>query len=171
MFARMSSLSDRLHNLADASKGRCHSCVHQHVYDLPTGTRYWCRAFDREMDSETRNAIVDCPQWHAVRIKRAAEIAETNPLLQPHLQDDDHLFWRLKCYLDSAGLDLRTIMILANGPSITADDLDWIKSLDDRFGPEDPGRLRDILQALDGLGYSPVAKLVERVLRPEKDEG
>ena len=62
-------------------------------------------------------------------------------------------------------------MILANGPTITADDLDWIKSLDDRFGPEDPGRLRDILQALDGLGYSPVAKLVERVLRPEKDEG
>lgn len=168
MFGRMSSLSDRLHNLANSTSGRCHSCAHQHVYDLPTGTRYWCRAFDREMDSDQRNAVSGCPKWHAVRVK-PAEIAEANPLLQPHLSDDDHLFWRLKCYLDAAGLDLATIMIVSNGPTVRAEDLEWTLALDDRFGPEDPGHLADILHELRQLGYTSVAQTVERVLRPAEE--
>jgi hypothetical protein len=162
----MSSLSDRLHKLADSASGRCHSCAFQHSYDLPTGTRYWCRAYDEEMDAEQRNAISACTRWQPVRVAKRPEPADSNPLLQPHLESDDRLFWRLKCYLDSGDLDLRTLMIIANGPTMSPSDLQWIEGLDDRFDPEDPGTLGEILEELRGLGYQPLADLIGRTLQP-----
>jgi hypothetical protein len=166
----VTSLSEKLHRLASGAKGRCHSCAHQYSYDLPTGTRYWCRAFHKEMTVSERDRVRDCDRWSALKQDVREGIRDKaldNPLVRPHLDQEDRVFWRLKCYLDFAGIDLQTVLILTGKKPADRDSFAWVRSLDDRFSDDDPGPLSEVFQELDSLGYSNIRQLVEGVLRPK----
>lgn len=160
----MTSLSEKLRQVAGQAPGRCHSCIHQHTYDLPSGNRYWCRAYDKEMSEEERNAVRDCSRWRPLRIRQRVMKTQSDPLIRPHLDAEDVLFWQLSVYLSRAGMDLRTAMLLAHGPALKASETGWIDSLDDRFFGSPLAPLPEVLAGLRSLGYSSLCDLCQKGL-------
>lgn len=164
----MNDRSPTLLPLVEEARGRCHSCANQRRYDLPAGTRSWCRAFGVELSQEERDEVRSCPRWAPFRPEdhRPVPRALQNPLLAGVLQSEDRLFYQLKCHLDDRGLDLKTLMV-ASHPSIqSVADLAWIDTLDERFSSDHDKPLADILIALRALNYDSLCDMVERsVLR------
>lgn len=158
----MASLSEKLRRMAGQAPGRCHSCIHQHTYDLPSGTRYWCRAYNKEMTAEERDTVKDCSRWQPLRVRARIMKTTQDPLIRPHLDAEDSLFWQLSVYLQREGLDLRTMMMLAHGPALRVEKTDWIDGLEDRFSDEELRTFPDVIQALRDLGYNDLCDLVEK---------
>jgi hypothetical protein len=136
------------------------------------GPRYHCRAWGAEYDQETRDGVRDCPRWTPFRPLDASgrhQRLEGNPIFAPIVEAEDHLFWQLKAHLDAVGVDLKTVLVLAQ-PSITsAAPLDWIDSLEDRFSDDSELEQRveplpDVLAELRALRYDGVCDILRHLL-------
>lgn len=150
--------------IASQAKGRCHSCIHSRAFDLPSGTRYWCRAFGSELDAERHQEVRGCPRWAAFSPPvPATPPLQANPLLRDLINSEDLLFWRLKCHLDEWGFDLKTVLAIAHPGTDPERDLRWIDSLDARFATEEPWELAQVIGRLRALGYQSLAAMVELI--------
>jgi hypothetical protein len=162
----MSSFKERLLPLVENARGRCHACAHQRTFDLPFGTRYYCRSFHAEMAAEDRADVRDCPRWVPFRPADSSgrgNRAARNPLLAQMVDAEDQLFWHLKCHLETFGADLKTLMLIVQPSLRTADSLTWIDSLDDRFDDAELLPLHEVLDELRALRYESLCELVDRL--------
>lgn len=86
--------------IAERAKGRCHSCLHSRRFDVPSGTVFWCRAFNTQLDAEQHQGIRNCPRWSAFApVEPGPSGAADNVLLRELIDGEDLLFWRLKQHL------------------------------------------------------------------------
>jgi len=170
----MGNLSERLLPLVDQAQGRCHSCANQQTFDLPLGPHYYCRAYCAEYDQEMRDSVRECPRWAPFRpldaVGRSNRI-EHNPLFAPIVEAEDQLFWQLKVHLDEVGVDLKTVLVLAQPSLHSTVQLDWIDSLEDRFGDDaeldaekSVAPLTDVLAELDALRYTNVCEILRHIM-------
>lgn len=161
----MSSPTDKLSAIAAQAKGRCHSCFNSRHYDLPSGSRYWCRAFAVEMDEPTHQRVKNCPRWRSyVPSGQSLSAVANNPLLHDLIQQEDLLFWRLKYHLETRELDLKTVIALAHPGTSPSQDLKWISTLESRFDNQDPQTLEEVIAQLRALGYSSLCLVVEQAV-------
>lgn len=159
----MRRLKDVIAEVAEQARGRCHSCAHRQAFDLPSGTRYWCRAFGRELNEEEQAAVRDCERWRPLMMGARCR-AERNPLFQQALEAEERVFWQLKEHLVSAGVDLKTLLILTQPALRGTSTLRWVDELDERYEGERVAPLPDILRRLRALGYESLCQLVEQAL-------
>jgi hypothetical protein len=162
----MANLVDRLLPMAQSAAGRCHSCANSRAYDTPTGTEYFCRAFAIPLSADERATIRQCPRWSLWRpIEGQARTtrAARNPLFARIIAAEDQLFWLLKHHLDERGLDLKTLLVLAQPALDCTEDVAWVDGLDDRFDDDTNLPLVDILFELRALGYDSLCRMIERV--------
>jgi hypothetical protein len=156
----------KIKQLAQKASGRCNSCLHSRAFHLPSGNRYWCRAFNAELTEEEHRGVRNCPRWSAfipARNKRIDKNLVFNPLIQAMVEAEDLLFWRLKYHLTKLELDLKTIIVIAHPGTIASRDLIWIDSLNERFENKDPLDFEIVLKELKRLEYLNLAELVERI--------
>jgi len=162
----MSVPDDGLKRLAEAARGRCHSCFNSRHYDLPSGSRYWCRAFGVEMNEEQHRQVKGCPRWRPYSPPQVLHSGlADNPLLHELVNAEDLLFWKLQYHLDLRGLDLRTLIVIAHPGTSAGEDLKWTATLDDRFSDQDPQSLAEVLSQLRALGYLSLCLIVEQATR------
>jgi len=90
--------------------------------------------------------------------------AERNPLFQQALEAEERVFWQLKEHLVSAGVDLKTLLILTQPALRGTSTLRWVDELDERYEGERVAPLPDILRRLRALGYESLCRLVEQAL-------
>jgi hypothetical protein len=166
----MGGLTQRLLPLVDQAHGRCHSCAHQQVYDLPNRTIYYCRAYDSEYDSETRDQVRDCSRWlpfrgadgHSRNLR-----ALGNPLFSRLIEAEDQLFWQLQVRLCEVGVDLKTVLVLAQPSIRSADEVAWIDGLENRFGDAvlapNVASLEEIIAELRALRYDSVCEVLQGI--------
>ena len=159
----MQRLKDVIAQAAQQARGRCHSCIHRQTFDIPSGPRYWCRAYGRELSEEEQAAVRNCPRWHPLTMG-VRRRAERNPLFQQAIEAEERVFWQLKTHLDPLGIDLKTLLILMQPSLRDSSTLRWVDELDDRYEGEPVAPLPDILRALRALGYESLCRLVEQAL-------
>ena len=168
------SPAQRIAALAAQANGRCHACTHSRSFDLPHRTIFFCRAFAAEMTGPERDAVRDCARWTAFRptdtIGRR-DRAATNPLLADLLAVEDRLFAAIKQHLDALGLDLKTLLMLAQPSLLSVEDLAWIDTLEDRFD-ETPALapLPVLIDELRAMHYDTLCELLESVARKFTDQ-
>ena len=167
----MDALRQRLLPLVDQARGRCHSCIHQQAFDLPTRSLYFCHAFGCEHEGETRDQMRECPRWAPFRPADGAgrrQRALANPLFAQLTEVEDQLFWQLKVRLRELGVDLKTVLVLSQPSIRSAGDLDWIDSLDARFSDDSEtpkaAPLDEIIVELRALRYDSVCELLRGIL-------
>lgn len=157
--------------LIDATRGHCHSCQHSREYPFPSGSRYWCRAFALEMSPEQRRRVSDCPRWKPLRLTDGPSRrrhAGTDPLLASIIEAEDAVFARLKVQLTAQGLDLGTILRLAQPGLSGPEAVRWVDDLADEA--ESELSLDEVLREMRALGYDSVCDVVEQLTYPKKDE-
>ena len=168
----MSSLEQRLLAMVEQARGRCHSCANQRIFDLPvTGPVYYCRVYGSEYGQDTRDQVRNCPRWAPFRPTDAAgrfARASRNPLFNRIIEAEDHLFWQLKVRLDELGADLKTVMLLAQPALRNAAELDWVDSLERRFGDgelePDVASLAEIVDELRAHRYDSICEVLDRLV-------
>lgn len=152
--------------IAEQAKGRCHSCIHSRRFDMPSGTRFWCRAFNAELTPEQHQQIRSCPRWSAFcPVEPRTPGVAANALLRGLIDGEDLLFWRLKQHLDSRGLDLKTVVAIAHPGTDPGRDLTWVDGLDVRFGDQEPWPLAQVLGQMRALGYQSLAAMIDRIVK------
>lgn len=156
-------MADKL-PLVDLASGRCHSCVNKVRYDIPSGSRIWCRSYGVDMQSDEVNQVKNCPRWRGLSIgrKRMPKRLANNLLLAPLLEDEDRLFAQLKIYLDQVDVDLKSLVLIAR-PHLV-ENLDWIDTLDDRFSGDIDIASDQLLDQLRQRGHSEIAFLAEPLI-------
>lgn len=161
----MAPENELVEKLAEQARGRCHSCLYSRAYELPSGTRYWCRAFNVEMSEEEHREVRGCPRWRVFTPPgRAVSQIAQNPLLKELVDSEDLLFWQLKYHLENHQLDLKTLITVAHPGTDPVEDLGWIRTLEGRFEDRDPQQLSEVLSQLRALGYSSLSLIVTRAL-------
>jgi hypothetical protein len=160
-------LLERILPLAQAARGRCHSCTYQRHFDLPTGTRYYCRAYGADMTADERSEIRECKRWAPFRRhdnsgRRAR--ASRDPVFAEILDAEDQLFAHLNLHLHEVGVDLKTLLVVAQPAIRCASEVSWVDTLDERFEIERAAPIDEILVELRALRYDSLCELLERLM-------
>lgn len=141
--------------------GRCGSCRFARDYDLPLGTVTFCRRFIVQMDQESKEAVRDCSGWEYSQLRellaRRRESKHT-PMMAEAIADEDRLFAALQNALEHHGLDLKTLLLLAQPALSSFEDLDWI---DDLPEAEEDRPLSELVVQLRERRYDMLAGMLE----------
>lgn len=162
----ISTPADLIATLALQARGRCHSCAHNRTYDLPHRSIHYCRAFDVERNAEQYAATRNCGRWAAFRPTDGParrDRAANNILLADLVAAEDAVFAALNAHLNVIGVDLKTLLVLAQPPIAHVDDLAWVDGLEDRFDIDDLPCLSEVIEELRSLHYRHLCDLLDAI--------
>jgi hypothetical protein len=168
------TIAQRLLPMAQQAQGVCHSCRYQERFELPvSGTVYYCKAFHIEHDATSRNNVRGCPKWKVFLPQELARRsrAQQNPLFAQAVESDDKLFWELQVHLQSYGLDLKTVLVLAQPALRDAREVTWVDHLEHRFADDTMIEqlvrpLAEIIDEMRALGYNSVCDVLAKLVNP-----
>lgn len=149
--------------LIGQTEGFCHSCRNSKEYPFPEGPMYWCKAYALSMDQPQRRSISGCPRWKPILLSKPPRRRRglyANPLTSSIIESEERLFAALNYHLDRVGLDLKTILLMAQPSLESTENLLWV----DGLNHEDDGRgLDEVLLQMRALGYQSVCDVVDAI--------
>lgn len=137
--------------------GRCGSCRFLERHELPTRDVFFCRRLVKEMTPEQKDEVHGCPVWEDEELPQVRMSAEEGVRARDLYEDTDSIHSELRDALARHGVDIKTLMLLANPGLRTLEQLAWVDELD-----KTPCRrsLMELADLADAAGSSDLAALV-----------